>query len=369
MMHLTVACATLAAAVVLAAAQDVPETPEITSANGNLHMRVPRNADMIITRDIRQTSTVSGIEDRLGAIETGYATTSDLHAAELAMTTTAHTAAMGAFATAIQRADDVRTSLTASINGISAGVTTQQAELTASVTQTLNNQALAVNASIREMEQQLAQALADINTSVAAGLAAGRPKTGYMQLGRKTCSKPTGSSINTTRLHTGFLWGSYHSQGGGGNKNLCLEDSPGSHGGHHQGSDGRDAIRPLAIHSGETACSNCILRSQADHRTVPCAMCVADRSCFSYHGNTGCPSGYETMYSGYYYGPYKEHRGNNERECIDAGGSYSADWNHPWGRSTWGGHLYPTLEYTPGNFGRRNGGLPRSVACSFCCAS
>jgi len=368
MTRLLIACAALAVAVALAAA-DTPDTPEMTSLDGDLHMRLPRNADMVITRDIRTTSTVSGIEDRLGAIETGFATTNALHAAELAMTNTAHTAAMGAFSQVLQRTDDIADNLTASINEITSDVAVQQAQLASSVANTLHAHAIAANATIRAMEQQLAQALVGINASLVAGLAASRPTTGYMQLGRKTCSKPSGSSIVTRRLHTGFLWGSYHWQGGGGNKNLCLEDSPGAHGGHHQGSDGRDAIRPLAIHSGESACSNCVLRSQADHRIVPCAMCVADRSCFSYHGNQGCPSGFETMYSGFYYGPYREHRGNNERECIDAGGDYGTDWNHPWGRSTWGGHLYPTLEYTPGSFGRRNGGLPRSVACSFCCAA
>jgi hypothetical protein len=367
MTHLLIACAALAAAVALAAA-DTPDSPEITSVDSDLHMRLPRNADMIITRNITTTSTVSGIEDRLEAIETGYATTNALHAAELAMTTTAHTAAMGAFASTLQQTENVRTSLTASINGISSSVAGQQATLTAEVAATLNSHALAANAALRVMEQQLASALLAINASLVAGLAANRPKTGYMQVGRKTCSKPAGSSITTTRLHTGFLWGSYHSQGGGGNKNLCLEDSGGNHGGYHTGGDGRDAIRPLAIHSGNTVCQNCILRSIANSKVLPCAMCIADRSCFSYHGNQGCPSGFDAMYSGYFYGPYKEHRGNNERECIDIGGS-GTDWNHPWGTQTWGGHLYPTLEYTPGGFGQRNGGLPRSVACSFCCAA
>lgn len=338
-------------------------------------MRLPRNADLIITRDIRQTSTVSGIEERLGRIETSFATTDALHAAELAMTSTAHTAAMGAFAQTIQRTDDLRDTLSDSVDEIATNVAVQlenvntsQGQLAAAVTETLTTHALAANASLRLMEQQLAGALAQINVTIAAGIAANRPKTGYMQLGRKTCSKPTGSSIVTTRLHTGFLWGSYHNQPGGGTKNLCLEDSRGTHGGWTEGGDGRDRMRPLAIHSGNNVCQSCILRSQANNRVVPCAMCVADRSCFSYHGNTGCPGDYETMYSGYYYGPHFSHRGNNERECIDTGGSFAADWNHPWGTSTWGGHLYPTTEYSPANFGQRNAGSPRSVACSFCCA-
>ena len=81
----------------------------------------------------------------------------------------------------LQQTENVRTSLTASINGISSSVAGQQATLTAEVAATLNSHALAANASLRVMEQQLASSLLAINASLVAGLAASRPKTGYMQ--------------------------------------------------------------------------------------------------------------------------------------------------------------------------------------------
>ena len=93
----------------------------------------------------------------------------------------------------IQRTDDLRDTLSDSVDEIATNVAVQlenvntsQGQLAAAVTETLTTHALAANASLRLMEQQLAGALAQINVTIAAGIAANRPKTGYMQASART---------------------------------------------------------------------------------------------------------------------------------------------------------------------------------------
>lgn len=355
------------AAAVIALA--VAQSPELGSDNGNFNVRLNRqNADLVVTRDVRQTSTVGDINDRLDAIEANMATDADLNAAVLGMQSTAAAAAMNAFVNVIGQQDALRndvdsevSTMESTVAGAAATMSVMTSNLQSQATEQMSTMTANAESTMAALNGAILTQVRAINNSLTDSLSeaveALSPTTVYFQYGRKTCTAPNG--MRATRLWAGYLWGSGHNYQGGGNQNLCLQNSGGAHGGTiRNGWDPRDRIIPLRAESGHYACENCVLRQRQGY-TVPCAKCVVESQCYLDYGEAGCPNGWGAMYSGYLFGAYRHHHGNNERTCIDKDGPTS-DWDN---NQNWGGHIYPTMEEA--NLQARTN--KKSVACNYCC--
>lgn len=308
------------------------------------------------------------IHTRLVNAESNLVSNEALQAAVLEANNLAAAAATGTLGMMIDRQDRLRDRVDVRVSRMQAIVTDSTAITDAGLSSLRSSSESAIEA----MESTYAEQLAEVSTQVDAqlnnvnvtlqstlerSLLAIAPSSVYYQYGRKTCTAPAGH--RATKLWHGYLWGSGHNYQGGGNQNLCLQDSGGAHGGTiRNGWDPRDRMIPLRAESGHYACENCVLRRREGY-TVPCAKCVTEAQCYVDQGEANCPTGWSSMYKGYLFGGYRHHHGNNERTCIDSSGP-TGDWDN---NQNWGGHIYPTMEEA--NLRARTN--KKSVACNYCC--
>lgn len=337
---------------------DVVQNPSLVTRDGNLNVRLPRDATMTVER--RQTIDVVNMEDRLNILETQ---TVPMVAANAR--TEAHTAAFNATLTALDRLNSRIDTLTMQIGGINGQVTASVSSMESTVNEQLSVSESRITASTSDAIQRqattvsqqaalLSQLTAALNDTRAA-LNDVATDHFYIQWGSRQCTTIDNNNVNISTLYAGWTYGTRHNYAGGGGEMQCMKATPNSqNGGVGTGGDSADMIFPvISDHMSYTG------NRIPNWQNVPCARCMARKMCYLETSTATCSAaGYRRVYSGYMAGGHEGHHANNERVCIDS--NRDTDWRY---YGDWGTRIYPTIERA--YISPRTGQFV--VACHMCC--
>ncbi|MCP4112933.1 MAG: hypothetical protein GY749_46640 [Desulfobacteraceae bacterium] len=128
----------------------------------------------------------------------------------------------------------------------------------------------------------------------------------FTSWGNPNC--PTGTEL----LYSGFGFGNYYGNTGGGVEPACITSENIDTGSPGPGTAYADLLYPL-----RTGNSAQMPPGIIENRAVRCAKCYVESPIFEIWGTSTCPRGWTAAYTGYGMGGYYSHVHPSNRKCVD----------------------------------------------------